>query len=106
QLQEAMGATKRLFEILDTTPIVRDAPHATGLQNATGRITLDDVHFHYESRQEVLHGISLDIAPGEIVALVGPSGAGKSTMFNLIPRFYDPTQGTIAIDGQDVRTVT
>jgi subfamily B ATP-binding cassette protein MsbA len=106
QLQEAMGATKRIFEILDTTPVIRDAPNATVLKQSAGGITMNDVHFHYESRQEVLHGISLDIAPGEIVALVGPSGAGKSTIFNLIPRFYDPTQGSILIDGQDVRSVT
>ncbi len=106
QLQEAIGATKRIFEILDMTPVIQDAPNATVLNNAAGRITLDNVHFSYESRQEVLHGISLDVAPGEIVALVGPSGAGKSTMFNLIPRFYDPMQGSICIDGEDIRNIT
>jgi subfamily B ATP-binding cassette protein MsbA len=104
-LQEAIGATKRVFQILDTTPEVQDAPGAVALGRVQGRITFDAVHFRYEERQEVLHGISLDIAPGEIIALVGPSGAGKSTIFNLIPRFYDATAGAVRIDGEDVRGV-
>jgi subfamily B ATP-binding cassette protein MsbA len=104
--QEAIGATKRVFEILDTQPDVLDAPNAKTLSNVTGRIVFDDVSFSYDERQEVLHHINLDIAPGEIIALVGPSGAGKSTIFNLIPRFYDPSSGVITIDGTDLRSVT
>jgi subfamily B ATP-binding cassette protein MsbA len=104
--QEAIGATKRVFEILDTQPDVLDAPDAKTLGQVEGRILFDDVSFSYDERQEVLHHINLDIAPGEIIALVGPSGAGKSTIFNLIPRFYDPTSGTVAVDGTDLRTVT
>jgi subfamily B ATP-binding cassette protein MsbA len=104
--QEALGATKRVFQLLDEQPDVQDVPNAVTLKQVEGRIRFDYVHFSYEERQEVLHNINLDIAPGEIVALVGPSGAGKSTMFNLIPRFYDVTSGSLRIDGQDVRHVT
>lgn len=104
--QEAIGASKRVFQIVDTTPAVQDAPGAKVLTHASGRVTFDQVSFRYDERQPVLTGIMLDIAPGEIVALVGPSGAGKSTMFNLIPRFYDPVEGVMRVDGQDLRTVT
>jgi subfamily B ATP-binding cassette protein MsbA len=105
-VQEALGSTKRVFQILDTKPDVVDTPDATVLEQVEGRITFKDVNFSYEARQEVLHHINLDIAPGEIMALVGPSGAGKSTIFNLIPRFYDPTSGQVCIDGIDLRRVT
>lgn len=105
-IQEAMGATKRVFQILDTNPSVTDAKDAQVLGRVEGRITFEDVNFSYDERQEVLHNINLDIAPGEIVALVGPSGAGKSTIFNLIPRFYDPTSGYIRLDGRDLKSVT
>ncbi len=104
--EQAFGATKRVFEILDIQPEVVDQPNAKTLQRVEGRITFDHVSFSYEARQEVLHDINLDIASGEILALVGPSGAGKSTIFNLIPRFYDPTVGSVCIDSLDLRTVT
>ncbi|MBL8134749.1 MAG: ATP-binding cassette domain-containing protein [Anaerolineae bacterium] len=106
EVQSALGASKRIFQILDTPPSVTDAPDARTLTGAQGRITFDHVAFSYDTRQSVLHDINLDIAPGEILALVGPSGAGKSTVFNLIPRFYDPSAGQICLDGVDLRTVT
>ncbi|MCB9459461.1 MAG: ABC transporter ATP-binding protein [Anaerolineaceae bacterium] len=103
--QEALGATKRVFYLLDALPGVQDAPDAIKLQDVQGRISLDDISFAYDEDFEVLRGVALDIAPGEIVALVGPSGAGKSTIFNLIPRFYDVQQGVVRIDGTDVRQI-
>ncbi len=106
QFREAMGAIRRVFEILDTRPGVLDAPDAKPLPPVNAQITFDHVSFHYGDEVAVLEDVALDIAPGEIVALVGPSGAGKSTLFNLIPRFYDPTAGTVCIDGYDLRTVT
>lgn len=105
QFQEALGATKRVFELMDMSPDVQDAPNATSLTQIDGRVKFEGVSFNYEDDVEVLHDINLDIASGEIIALVGPSGAGKSTTFNLIPRFYDPTDGTITIDGHDLRQV-
>ncbi len=105
-LQQALGASKRVFEIMDTAPSITDAPDAQIVTRADGRITLAGVHFSYDVRQEVLDDITLDIAPGEIIALVGPSGAGKSTIFNLIPRFYDPTAGAVLLDGVDLRAIT
>ena len=104
--QEAIGASKRVFQIVDTIPAVQDAPDARALADVKGRVTFDRVSFSYDERQPVLTDIELDIAPGEIVALVGPSGAGKSTMFNLIPRFYDPVEGVMMVDGQDLKTLT
>jgi subfamily B ATP-binding cassette protein MsbA len=105
-IQEALGATKRVFQILDEKPDIQDAPDAITLDKVQGSISFEHVHFSYEARQEVLHDIHLEIAPGEIIALVGPSGAGKSTIFNLIPRFHDVSSGSLKIDGIDVRQVT
>lgn len=105
QFREALGAVQRVFEILDTQPTVSDMPGAAVLPHIRGAISFDHVCFAYE-QAAVLHDISLDIKPGEIVALVGPSGAGKSTLFNLIPRFYDPSSGTVCIDGHDLRGLT
>jgi subfamily B ATP-binding cassette protein MsbA len=104
--QEALGATRRVFEILDQAPDVLDQPDAQVMTRAEGRISFENVSFSYDARQLVLRDINLDIAPGEILALVGPSGAGKSTIFNLIPRFYDPTEGRVCIDGVDLRMLT
>jgi subfamily B ATP-binding cassette protein MsbA len=105
-LQEAIGASKRVFQILDMAPERHEGQANGTLGQVSGRITFDGVSFAYDERQVVLHEIDLDIAPGEIVALVGPSGAGKSTIFNLIPRFYDPTAGSICMDGIDLKTLS
>ncbi len=106
QLRAAIGGVQRVFEILDTKSAVQDAPDASVVPATKGRITLENVSFSYEDNVSVIQDISLDIQPGEILALVGPSGAGKSTVFNLIPRFYDPTLGRIRIDGHDLRSIT
>ncbi len=104
--QEALGATKRVFQLLDETPAVEDVNDAQALGTVQGQLTFENVHFSYDERQQVLNDINLEIAPGEIIALVGPSGAGKSTLFNLIPRFYDVSSGSLKVDGQDVRQIT
>ena len=106
QLRVAVGGVRRVFELLDTSPTVQDAPGAAVLPASRGQISLRDVSFSYESGVPVLQGISLDVQAGEILALVGPSGAGKSTILNMIPRFYDPTGGSITIDGHDLRAIT
>jgi subfamily B ATP-binding cassette protein MsbA len=106
QLRAAIGGVRRVFEIIDTRPSVQDVPDALALPVSQGRITFENVSFSYADGVHVIQDVSLEIQPGEILALVGPSGAGKSTIFNLIPRFYDPTGGVIRIDGQDLRSAT
>jgi subfamily B ATP-binding cassette protein MsbA len=106
QLRAAIGGVRRVFELIDTRSSVQDAPDAETLPASRGRITFENVCFSYEDGTPVIQDVSFEIQPGEILALVGPSGAGKSTIFNLIPRFYDPTEGVICIDGQDLRMVS
>jgi subfamily B ATP-binding cassette protein MsbA len=106
QFQVALGATERLFELIDLQPEIADSPHAYPLPTIIGRVRFEHVGFEYDSSLPVLHQVSLDINPGQVVALVGPSGAGKTTLVNLIPRFYDVTSGCITIDGHDIRQVT
>ena len=96
----------RFIELMRTEPAMQDAPDAKVLQEVEGRIDVDHVSFAYQDDAAVLHDVDLHIRPGETVAVVGPSGGGKSTLCQLIPRFYDVTDGAIRIDGQDVRTVT
>ncbi len=103
QFQEALGASKRIFELLDTESVL---PEGTALlSQAQGKVSFNDVSFRYGDRGDdlVLKHLSLEANPGEVVALVGPSGAGKSTLVALIPRFYDATEGSISLDGQDIR---
>lgn len=103
-LQQALAASDRYFEVLDTEPDIHDAPDAVELESVEGYITYDNISFNYDE-VPVLKHINLEIKPGEMVALVGPTGVGKTTMANLIPRFYDPNEGRILVDGIDIRTV-
>lgn len=95
----------RFVEIMRTEPTIQDAVDAKALENVKGSITVDHVSFTYDGTLPVLHDVSLDVTPGETLAIVGPSGGGKSTLCQLIPRFYDVTDGTISIDGTDVRAI-
>ena len=106
QIKEAQGATQRVFEILDTRAEVSDSPTATSLSTVSGHIRAEHVSFAYDPRQPVLTDVSFEAKPGELVAIVGPTGAGKTTVMNMLHRFYDPTEGHITIDGQDLRQVT
>jgi subfamily B ATP-binding cassette protein MsbA len=103
--QQAMAAADRIFEVLDTPPTVSEKPGALELPKISQSVKFKNVHFGYEEK-EVLKGLTLDVRVGDIVAFVGPSGAGKTTILNLIPRFYDVTQGQILIDGVDIRDCT
>ena len=96
----------RFVEIMRTEPTIQDSKEAKPLENVKGEITVDHVSFAYDGDLAVLHDVSLQVAPGETIAIVGPSGGGKSTLCQLIPRFYDVTGGSISIDGLDVRSIT
>ena len=106
RLQEGVGASKRVFEILDTKEDVRDDARDILLPTITGKVEFDQVRFHYREDREVLHGISFSAEPGQVIALVGPSGAGKSTLIQLLHRFYDPVAGEIRIDGTPLKEVS
>lgn len=104
-VQEGMAAAERIFQVLDEEPEVREIPGAKPLAPLSHSIELRNVSFRYD-REQVLHGVNLRISKGEVVALVGESGGGKTTLAHLIPRFFDPTEGQVLVDGCDVRGVT
>ncbi len=106
ELQRAAGATERLVELLTAEDTVVDPANPQAVPQLTGRISFDNVKFSYPSRPSIsaLDDVSLEIAPGETVALVGPSGAGKTTVIQMALRFYDPQSGAIKLDGTDIRT--
>ena len=96
----------RFTTIMRTEPTLQDPENAPDLQNVRGGIRVEDVSFAYDGDLDVLRNVSLEVKPGETVAIVGPSGGGKTTLCQLIPRFYDVSSGSISIDGRDVRSVT
>ncbi|HTU09280.1 MAG TPA: ABC transporter ATP-binding protein/permease [Allosphingosinicella sp.] len=106
EVRQGLVDMAAMFGLLDTPAEVRDAPDAVPLRVTDGALRFDNVRFGYEPDREILKGVDFTIAPGQTVAVVGPSGAGKSTLARLIYRFYDPQQGRILIDGQDVAQVT
>ncbi|MBI5032612.1 MAG: ABC transporter ATP-binding protein [Chloroflexi bacterium] len=102
----AAAAGERIFDILDTQSEVRDAPDAIALPPVRGAVCFDHVSFSYFRRHKILSDITFEARPGQVIALLGMTGSGKSTIINLIPRFYDPTEGRISVDGSDLRCVT
>ncbi|MCI0433661.1 MAG: ABC transporter ATP-binding protein/permease [Gemmatimonadetes bacterium] len=102
-VQPGLVAAERVFEFLDTPVEMADPPDARPFTGVRAAIAFEDVTFEYEPGKPVLDGISFEVRPGEVVALVGPSGAGKTTLVDLLARFHDPTRGRITIDGTDLR---
>jgi ATP-binding cassette, subfamily B, bacterial len=103
--QGAAGSARRVLELLDTRRDVEDRPGATPVARLQGHVRLEEVTFGYDAGRPVLERVSLEVAPGRMVAIVGPTGAGKSTLVSLVPRFYDPWSGRVTIDGLDVRDI-
>ena len=104
---QGLTGVERFYEIMDVEPEIKDDPDATPIENVVGDIELRDVGFSYsDSKSEVLSKVNLHVHPGDNVALVGPSGGGKTTLSNLIPRFYDVTEGEVLLDGRDIRKIT
>lgn len=105
QFQKGMTGFERFLEILNTEPDIKDNEGSIELSNVQGKVEFESVSFKYDSGSHVLKDIDLRLEPGETVALVGPSGGGKSTLCSLIPRFYEVTDGSIKIDGMDIRNI-
>lgn len=105
-LQSAISAARRVFELMDAIPEKQDAPDAIDLTTVKGDVSFINVHFSYEEGKEIIHGLNLNAHAGEMIAIVGPTGAGKTTIINLLMRFYDPDSGSITIDGHDIQNVT
>ncbi|PYK92450.1 MAG: ABC transporter ATP-binding protein [Verrucomicrobia bacterium] len=105
-MEGATAGAKRCFEVLDGQDDVVDSPEAIVIAETKGALRFQNVSFGYAQNRNVLHHVDLAISPNQIVALVGGTGVGKSTLLSLVPRFYDPTEGSIAIDGRDLRAIT
>jgi ATP-binding cassette subfamily B protein/subfamily B ATP-binding cassette protein MsbA len=105
-MEGATAGAKRCFEVLDRQDDVRDSPNAVDISSAKGAIEFCSVNFGYAESRVVLRDINLSIAPNQIVGLVGGTGAGKSTLLSLVPRFYDPTTGSVTLDRRNVREIT
>jgi len=103
--QQAMAASARIHEVLESSPTVVEKVNPQPITRFDKNVLFEDVYFRYEN-QEILRGINLEVKKGQMLAIVGPSGSGKSTLVDLVPRFYDPKQGKILIDGQDIRNVS
>ncbi len=106
ELQRAMASGARIFELMELAPDIRDKPDAIDLPPVKGEIVFKDMSFAYEDGKNVLHNINLAINPGETVAIVGQTGSGKSSLVSLTARFYEVAEGSVTVDGHDVRSVT
>jgi len=101
----AAGASERIFELLEENPEIKDVEEAKELNAVEGNISIQNLSFSYEADRVILSDLNVEVKAGQTIALVGPSGAGKTTLLNLIPRFYDPKEGAILVDGKDIRDV-
>lgn len=104
-VQQAVAAADRVYEIIDREPAIDDPPQPKSLPRLTKSLRFERVNFHYQADKQVLRDIDLEVRAGETIAIVGPNGCGKSTLLQLLPRFYDPTEGRITLDGVDIRDV-
>ena len=102
----AGASAERVFEILDEETMVKDAEDAKPLGTIDGHLRFENVSFSYARPHNVLRDVSFEIEPGQVLALLGPTGSGKSSIINMIPRFYDPTEGRVLLDGRDIRSAT
>lgn len=105
-LQMALAGAERVFEVLDTPPEIGDRPGARDIKQVSGQLSFHNISFGYKSELPILKCISFDVHPGEMVAIVGPTGVGKTTVSALITRFYEPDEGSITMDGIDIRDLT
>jgi len=105
-LQDQLVSLRIAYDLMDVDPEIKESPGAVEVQRAKGHLTFEGVNFSYTGRVDTLRDISFDAPAGKVIALVGPTGAGKSTLMSLIPRFYDPTEGRILLDGVDIRELT
>ncbi|HJX98521.1 MAG TPA: ABC transporter ATP-binding protein [Chthoniobacterales bacterium] len=105
-MEGATAGAKRCFEVSDRQDDVVDSPNAIEIESAKGAIGFQKVAFRYAVEREILHDVDLQIEPNQMIAIVGGTGAGKSTLLSLVPRFYDPTSGSVTLDGRDVREIT
>ena len=103
ELQSALAAAERVLALIDAEPEPADSPEALPVRDCQGAVSLRDICFGYQPGQEILHHISLDVSPGQVVAIVGATGCGKTTLINLLMRFYDVTQGAAMLDSRDIR---
>lgn len=104
-IQQGLAAASRIFEVLDTQPRIRNPEDGVKIESLKESVRFKEVSFRYDNKKEALEKIDLEVKSGEIVALVGPSGAGKSTLVDLLPRFYDPTEGVIEVDGISLKEI-
>ena len=106
ELQNALACAARVFEILDEPELIPDAPDAHVIAEAEGNVELRNVAFSYTPEQDLIRGLNLTVTPGQRIAIVGPTGCGKTTLINLLMRFYDVNEGSISVDGNDIRNIT
>ena len=106
ELQNALACAGRIFDLIEQEPQVPEEPDAAVLSNVKGHVSLQDVSFSYDPDRPLIGGLNLAVKPGQRIAIVGPTGCGKTTLINLLMRFYDVDGGAIAVEGEDIRTVT